>query len=171
MAVRDVLLALLAEEPAGTYQLKSSFEQRTDGAWPMNIGQVYQTMKRLVRDGLVQADEGEGRQAESFALTEAGREEVSSWWSTPVTRPVDERDELVMRLVVAARQAGLKVLDIIDEQRMCTLAEQRRLTRAGESEHLTHELLRQRRLFELEAEHRWLDHVEDALARAEEAAK
>lgn len=171
MAVRDVLLALLAEEDAGTYQLKTAFEEQTDGAWPMNIGQVYQTMKRLVRDGLVAADEGQGRQAESFSLTPAGREQVASWWATPVTRPVDERDELVMRLVVAARLSGLKVLDIIDEQRMCTLAEQRRLTRAGEDEDLTRELLRQRRLFELEAEHRWLDHVEDALARAEEAAK
>ena len=50
MSVRQGLLALLAEGEAYGYQLRSDFEQRTGGTWPLNIGQVYTTLDRLERD-------------------------------------------------------------------------------------------------------------------------
>ena len=53
MSVRNALLALVAQQPAGVYRLKQMFEEQTCGAWPLNIGQVYQTMQRLERDGQV----------------------------------------------------------------------------------------------------------------------
>ena len=43
MSVRNALLALVAQQPAGVYRLKQMFEEQTCGAWPLNIGQVYQT--------------------------------------------------------------------------------------------------------------------------------
>lgn len=73
MAVKDSLLALLADRPAGVYQLTRQFEERMGRLWPMNIGQVYQTMGRLERDGLVEVVgkvSGEtGRKAEVYGLT------------------------------------------------------------------------------------------------------
>jgi len=54
MTIRQGMLALLAEEPAHCYHLRVRFEERTGGTWPLNIGQVYTTVQRLVRDGLVE---------------------------------------------------------------------------------------------------------------------
>ena len=54
MAVREGLLALLHEGPRYGYQLKTEFEAATGGVWPLNVGQVYTTLDRLERDGLVQ---------------------------------------------------------------------------------------------------------------------
>ena len=48
MSVRNGLLALLAEQPMHGYQLRQEFERRTGSTWPLNIGQVYTTLHRLV---------------------------------------------------------------------------------------------------------------------------
>jgi DNA-binding PadR family transcriptional regulator len=53
MSIRHGLLALLEEGPRYGYQLKSEFESRTGSTWPLNVGQVYTTLGRLERDGLV----------------------------------------------------------------------------------------------------------------------
>ena len=86
MTVRLGLLALLDEQPMYGYQLRAEFESRTGGTWPLNIGQVYTTLARLDRDGLVTAegDDGEGHQV--YALTDAGRAEIEQWFATPVAR-------------------------------------------------------------------------------------
>ena len=104
MSVRNALLALVAQQPAGVYRLKQMFEEQTCGAWPLNIGQVYQTMQRLERDGQVvsHAETNAGRDSEVFELTDVGRDVLAAWWSTPVPREHPERDELVMKLAVAA---------------------------------------------------------------------
>ena len=151
MSVRNGLLALLAEGPMHGYQLRQEFEHRTGGAWPLNIGQVYTTVHRLVRDGLVepvpqggtgpQPDDGQhgGAQAdveppqdasvERFRLTDAGRAEESAWWSTPVERGVPVRDELAIKLALAVTAPGVDVRAVIQAQRTETLRALRDLTR------------------------------------------
>ena len=62
MSIRHALLALLSEGPKYGLQLRDDFEARTGEVWPLNIGQVYQTLGRLERDGLVVSD-GEGARA------------------------------------------------------------------------------------------------------------
>ena len=130
MSVRNALLALVAQQPAGVYRLKQMFEEQTCGAWPLNIGQVYQTMQRLERDGQVvsHAETNAGRDSEVFELTDAGRDVLNAWWSTPVPREHPERDELVMKLAVAGELAWKLILE--------------------------------RHIFDLEAELNWLDHIE-----------
>ena len=59
MSVRHALLALLSEGPKYGLQLRQEFEARTGEVWPLNVGQVYTTLQRLERDGLV--DVGRGR--------------------------------------------------------------------------------------------------------------
>ena len=88
MSVRNALLALVAQQPAGVYRLKQMFEEQTCGAWPLNIGQVYQTMQRLERDGQVvsHAETNAGRDSEVFELTDAGREVLAAWWSARASR-------------------------------------------------------------------------------------
>ena len=53
MSVRHAVLALLAEGPKYGLKLRQEFEERTGEVWPLNVGQVYTTLQRLERDGLV----------------------------------------------------------------------------------------------------------------------
>ena len=124
MSVRNALLALVAQQPAGVYRLKQMFEEQTCGAWPLNIGQVYQTMQRLERDGQVvsHAETNAGRDSEVFELTDVGRDVLAAWWSTPVPREHPERDELVMKLAVAAADPTVDVEAMIQTQRRSTLS-------------------------------------------------
>ena len=56
MSIRHSLLALLEQGPLYGYRLKSEFEAATGQMWPLNDGQVYTTLARLARDGLVVAE-------------------------------------------------------------------------------------------------------------------
>ena len=70
MAVREGLLALLNEGPRHGYQLKTEFEAATGGVWPLNVGQVYTTLDRLERDGLVGIAESGGQKV--YSITSDG---------------------------------------------------------------------------------------------------
>ncbi len=107
MSVKHGLLALLARGPAHGYQLKADFEEATGGTWPLNVGQVYTTLQRHERDGLaevVEEDDGEGRKV--YGLTPAGREELAGWLATPAPRSLEDRDEVAMKVLLAARTTG-----------------------------------------------------------------
>ena len=80
MSVRLGLLALLDEQPMYGAQLRAEFEARTGGTWPLNIGQVYTTLARLERDGLVEQADAHGllrHQLEAGEVLEPGRESVA----------------------------------------------------------------------------------------------
>ena len=165
MSVRNALLALVAQSPAGVYRLKQAFEEETGGAWPLNIGQVYQTMQRLERDGMVtsHSETNAGRDSEVFSITAIGQDELDHWWMQPVARDRAERDELVMKIAVAAANAQVDVTSLIQSQRRATMSTLRDLTRlkaTSDGSELAWSLILERHLFELESELRWLDHVE-----------
>ncbi|MDD7384830.1 MAG: PadR family transcriptional regulator [Actinomycetaceae bacterium] len=164
MAVRDILLWLLDQEDASVYQLKAAFEEKTNHVWPMNIGQVYQTVQRLARDGLVK-EVGEVAGAHpsvAFSITDKGRHALEDWQATPILPGRTDRDDLVMRLAVAANN-GQDVTQMVQEQRVATFSELRSVTQYLAhlpEENLTAHLLAERQIFDLEALGRWLDHVE-----------
>ncbi|GGL38083.1 PadR family transcriptional regulator [Phycicoccus endophyticus] len=182
MSVRLGLMALLAEGESYGARLRAAFEERTGGTWPLNVGQVYTTLERLVRDGLVaqsgQAD-AEGRIA--YRLTDAGRGELAQWWVTPVDRTSTPRDELTIKLALAVTAPGVDVHGVVQGQRTAALRHLRDLTRlkrdaldavegrvegARDAEHgLAWLLVLENLVFAAEAEVRWLDHVESVLAR------
>src|SRR4051812_43955742 len=130
MSVRSGLMALLAEGEKYGAQLRSEFETRTGGTWPLNVGQVYTTLDRLVRDGLVELagePDAEGRIA--YRLTPAGSAELGTWWSTPVDRTSTPRDELTIKLALAVTAPGVDVQNVVQTQRTATLRHLRDLTR------------------------------------------
>ena len=172
MSVRLGILALLAEDNMYGAQLRAEFEARTGGTWPLNIGQVYTTLTRLERDGLVGQSGGpddEGRIR--YSLTDSGRAEVDGWWLTPVDRSATPRDELVIKLALSVTAVGVDVTRVVQTQRTATLRHLRDLTKlkrsaATESEtDLAWLLVLDNLIFTSEAEIRWLDHVESTLAR------
>ena len=68
------------------YQLRSEFEAATGATWPLNVGQVYTTVARLERDGLVRPGESDADGRVTYDITDAGRDEVGRWFATPVDR-------------------------------------------------------------------------------------
>ena len=174
MSIRHGLLALLAQEPMYGAQLRSEFESRTGGTWPLNVGQVYTTLTRLDRDGLVEAAGGadaEGRIA--YCLTKQGQAEVKRWWAAAVDRGETPRDELVIKLALAVTMPGVDVRRLVQTQWTATLRHLQALTRlkgatpevAGGRNELSWLLVLDNLVFAAEAEVRWLDHVETRLAR------
>ncbi len=176
MSVKQALLALLEQEPMYGYQLRAEFEERTGAAWPLNIGQVYTTLSRLERDGLVQSAGTDPQGHVMYAVTAAGREEVGAWFTTPVARTQPPRDELAIKLALAVTVPGVDVGVLVQRQRSATMAslqDYTRLKRTGGSTStgtvdLAWGLVLDSLVFAAEAEIRWLDHCEARLRRAAE---
>ena len=87
MPIRHGLLALLARGPMHGYQLRAEFEAATGATWPLNIGQVYTTLVRLERDGLVEpVGESDGRAASPTGSPTPAGPRSRSGSTTPVAR-------------------------------------------------------------------------------------
>jgi DNA-binding PadR family transcriptional regulator len=175
MSVRQSLLAILDQGPCYGYQLRAEFERRTGSTWPVNVGQIYSTLDRLERDGLVQRLDSDDEQVH-FQITDAGRAEVGTWLSSPVMRGSTARDELSIKLAIAVTLPGVDIARVIQVQRSATLRTLQDLTRTkaatGEptsAEDLAWLLVVDSLIFAAEAEVRWLDHSETRLARASAA--
>lgn len=157
------------------YQLRTEFESTTGSTWPLNVGQVYTTLSRLERDGLVgpQGADDEGRVR--YGITAAGRAELQQWFAAPVERSDRPRDELAIKLALAVTVPGLDVAAVVQRQRTATVRNLQELTRLkrrsaeGEPD-LSWSLVLESLLFQAEAELRWLDHCETALLRAARTA-
>ena len=172
MSVRNALLALLEQGPRYGYQLRAEFEHHTGGTWPLNVGQVYTTLARLERDGLVEGrgEDGEGHVV--YAVTTAGRDEVAGWFGSPVARTQPPRDELAIKLALAVTVPGVDVGRVIQQQRTATmtaLQDYTRLKRRASGDdpaELAWGLVLDSLVFSAEAEIRWLDHCEARVRRA-----
>ncbi|HWI31329.1 MAG TPA: PadR family transcriptional regulator [Microbacterium sp.] len=169
MSVRQSLLAILDQGPCYGYQLRAEFDRRTGSTWPLNVGQIYNTLERLERDGLIEKGETDERGHVYYETTDAGSAEVAAWLDTPVDRGQGTRDELAIKLAVAATLPGVDVAAVIQAQRRSSLAQLQSLNRAKYSgadgpEELAWSLVVDSMIFQAEAEVRWLDHTEQRLA-------
>lgn len=171
MSVRQSLLAILEQGPCYGYQLRHEFDRRTGSTWPLNVGQIYNTLERLERDGMVARGGADEHGHVYWHITPAGSSEVTEWLSSPVSRTTATRDELAVKLAVAATLPGIDVTAVIDAQRAVSV---RRRIELGEAEYagsdaegpeaLAWSLVIDSMRFAAEAEERWLDHIEQRLA-------
>ncbi|MCX4771343.1 PadR family transcriptional regulator [Streptomyces sp. NBC_01260] len=179
MSIRHGLLALLERGPRYGSQLRTEFESRTGSTWPLNVGQVYTTLSRLERDGLV-AQDGEDDQGHSlYSISDAGRTELRSWFETPVDRSNPPRDELAIKLAMAVGAPGVDIRAVIQSQRHHTVKAMQDYTRLkaqalsdvpANRDEVAWLLVLEQLIFQAEAEARWLDHCEARLVRLAEAA-
>jgi DNA-binding PadR family transcriptional regulator len=170
VSVPHALLALLSEGPKYGLQLREEFEARTGEVWPLNVGQVYTTLQRLERDGLVESDDaGEEGPRKGFRITAGGEEELAGWLRTPPDLASPPRDELVIKVLVAARLPGTDVHEVIQAHRRHLVQLMQQWTRIKEDEadfDLGLALVVDAELFRLDAVIRWLDGAEARLKRA-----
>jgi len=172
VSVRQSLLAILDQGPCYGYQLRAEFDRRTGSTWPLNVGQIYNTLERLERDGLVERGDADSHGHVYWQITDAGSAEVAQWLSSPVVRTQATRDELAIKLAVAATLPGVDVAAVIQAQRRASLSHLQGLQRAkysgGDPEgpaELAWSLMADSMIFAAEAEVRWLDHTEQRLAQ------
>jgi DNA-binding PadR family transcriptional regulator len=170
MSVQHALLALLSGGPKYGLQLRQEFEEGTGEMWPLNVGQVYTTLQRLERDGLVESDDSEDPgPRNSFRITENGERELSDWLNTPPDMTSPPRDELVIKVLSALRVPGVSVHDVIQVHRRYLVELMQQWTRLKEDEadfDLSFALVVDAELFRLDSVVRWLDTADGRLKRA-----
>src|SRR5215467_11703987 len=173
MSVRHALLALLSEGPKYGLQLREEFEARTGEVWPLNVGQVYTTLQRLERDGLVESDDAEADSPQKgFRITADGEGELAGWLRTPPDLASPPRDELVMKVLVAVRVPGTDVHEVIQVHRRYLVELMQQWTRIKEDEaefDLSLGLVVDAELFRLDAVIRWLDAADGRIKRSSAA--
>jgi DNA-binding PadR family transcriptional regulator len=160
MSVPHALLALLSEGPKHGLRLQSEFESRTGEVWPLNVGQVYTTLQRLERDGLVETDGGEGERQKRYRITTAGGRELAEWLRTPPELVPPPRDELVIKVLVALQIPDTDVQEILQVHRRHVIEIMQRYTKikaAAAEDDVALALVADAELFRLEAIVRWLD--------------
>jgi DNA-binding PadR family transcriptional regulator len=169
VSVRHALLALLSEGPKYGLQLRQEFEARTGEVWPLNVGQVYTTLQRLERDGLVASDDaGDDGPQKDFRITPAGAEELAAWLRTPPDLASPPRDELVIKVLVALRVPGIDVHEVVQAHRRYVIELMQQWTRLKEmasEQDFAFVLVVDAELFRLDAVVRWLDAADGRLRR------
>ncbi|KXZ57510.1 Transcriptional regulator PadR-like family protein [Microbacterium laevaniformans] len=169
MSVRQSLLAILDQAPCYGYQLRAEFTRRTAAA-SLNVGQIYNTLERLERDGLVSKDDVDAEGHVYWRITDAGSAAVREWFDSPVERVETTRDELALKVALAATLPGVDVLHLVRAQREASQGRLDELTAryvavdGGDPASVVAALPLSASLFAAESEVRWLAHVEDRLS-------
>jgi DNA-binding PadR family transcriptional regulator len=109
--VRSAILALLAEEPMHGYQVIQELAERSGGMWRPSAGSIYPTLQQLEDEGLVRAEERDGRRV--FTLTDSGREQAtrsasssSAPWDVAGADEGQELRELFFQVAAATKQVA-----------------------------------------------------------------
>jgi DNA-binding PadR family transcriptional regulator len=175
VSVRHALLALLSEEPKHGLLLQQEFEEQTGEVWPLNVGQVYITLQRLERAGLV-ASEGEedAGPRKRFMITSAGGDELQEWLRTPASEIPPPRDELLIKVLVGLRVPGADVHEIVQVHRRHIIESMQHFWRLKEemaADDIGLALIADAEMFRLEGIVRWLDAADIRLRQYLAAAK
>ena len=170
MSVRHVMLALLDHTPAYGYQLHGLMESTLGDPWAINIGQIYSTLSRLEREGLVRRRrkaEAETGDRTVYEITGEGKTELAQWLREPLSREYRLRDTIYAKLVLSNLSGSVSPEEVLQAQRRQLLSEMHELTRmrsdADPQSELLWILLLESAIMHLEADLRWLDMCEARL--------
>ena len=133
MSLKYGVLGLLTGEPLHGYEVKNRFEAMLGGTWEVNIGQIYTTLQRLERDGLVRpvGDRGDrGKQA--YELSLEGRKALDEWLAQPDSGPQSLHEDIYVKLLLATRIANGDLRQLLGRQKRAYLQRLRDLNRLEE---------------------------------------
>jgi DNA-binding PadR family transcriptional regulator len=162
---QEVILAMLAKEPSYGYELRARLRQALGPVGEdLNAGQVYVTLTRLEKAGLVTATAEPGQtrpDRKVYELTAAGQQRVSAWLAE-VSWPRPDLTEFHLKLIAAAAAGLADPLAIVDAQRRELLRRLRDAQRAAmaEPESSDAALLIEGIVLRLQADLRWLEACE-----------
>ncbi|RLK60601.1 MULTISPECIES: PadR family transcriptional regulator [Actinokineospora] len=159
MSIGHALLGLLETGPRHGYDLKRVYDERFGHDRPLAYGQVYSTLSRLLRNGLVEesgVEAGGGPERKRYAITDAGVTDVSEWLVTPESPQIYLQSALYTKVVLAL-MSDRDAEEVLDTQRSAHLTAMRELTARKRDGDLTDQLICDHALFHLEADLRWLE--------------
>ena len=164
MSLKYGVLGLLTKEPLHGYEVKSRFEAMLGGTWEVNIGQIYTTLQRLERDGLVQPTGERGdRGKQLYRLSPEGRKALLSWLSTPDSGPLHLHEDIYVKLLLATRIANGDLPELLGRQKRTYLQRLRDLNRLEERARRDGRLdlarLVRGALLHTEADLKWMDEL------------
>lgn len=174
MAVREGLLALMKDEPRYGYELKTRFESTTGGVWRLNVGQVYTTLDRLERDGLVSVAVGDEDQ-KLYSITIDGLNELGAWWTSVPTSDPPPRDELMLKVLFAIEQGPEQGLSVVTQQRTALTEllqlhrRERRNMPTSDASEIATALVTDALIVRAEADLRWLELCESRINTKDES--
>jgi DNA-binding PadR family transcriptional regulator len=166
--LKHVLLGLLQRRRRHGYQLKADFDELTADTWPLNEGQVYATLGRLERDGLVASAVVEQELLPNrrvYELTPSGRLALKRWLAEPADEPVRLKDEWFVKVLVQALVAPEGFGELIGAQResgLRRLADLQEVSRDPATGPIA-ELVLEGAVLQVEAGLRWLEACEEKL--------
>jgi DNA-binding PadR family transcriptional regulator len=175
MSIKHAILGLLADRPLHGYELKAAYEAELVPATQLNYGQVYTTLERLGRDGLVAHEvvsQTERPDKKVYALTREGRRELQEWLTAPSHLDLDLRNETFLKLILARRLKGADPFKVLVVERRSCFERLHEVTQARaradkEGASLQTILLLDLAVLKLEAFLKWLDRCEEVLQREE----
>jgi DNA-binding PadR family transcriptional regulator len=165
MRVRDGILALLTRAPAHGYQLKLEWERLTRNG-PVNVGQIYQTLERLQRDGLVERDEvADDERRVRYRVTREGRDEVREFLFDVSDERAGGHSSVAAKVLLALSTPRVDPLAVVDVHRVALLRRVQATRRDVRAHGVTRldRLALEAELAFVEAELRWLDLCEAEL--------
>jgi DNA-binding PadR family transcriptional regulator len=174
VTVSYALLGLLQRASRHGYDLKQSYDRRFGAAKPIQFGQIYRTLARLERDGLVElvgVESGAGPDRKRYSITAEGVTDLDAWLADP-EEPRPQLQTVLFTKVVLALLSGNSAQRFLDAQREKHLTAIRALTAARRATTSTQDaLLADYQRFHLEADLRWIDHTESRLAMLAEEVR
>jgi DNA-binding PadR family transcriptional regulator len=159
MSVGQSFLGLLEEQPRHGYDLKRAYDERFGRDRPLQYGQVYSTLARLLKRGFVAVDgvePGGGPERKRYAITDAGVADIERWLAEPEA-PEPYLQSTLYAKVALALLTGRPASEILDTQRAEHLRVMRELTRRKVGGDIADQLVCDHALFHLEADLRWLE--------------
>ena len=173
MSIKHAILGLLSKKPLHGYELKAAYEEDLVPATQLNYGQVYTTLERLGRDGLVGHEvvsQAERPDKKVYALTAAGRKELREWLNTPSQLDLDLRNETFLKLTLARRLPGVDSLDVLAVERRACFERLHEVTQTRaradkEDASLQTRLLLDLAVLRLEAFLKWLERCAEILKK------
>ncbi|OIV39017.1 PadR family transcriptional regulator [Mangrovactinospora gilvigrisea] len=165
MSLGQTILGLLEAHPRHGYDIKRAYDAHFAQGRSLHYGQVYSTLSRLLKYGLVEVEgvePGDGPERKRYAITNAGITDVNRWLVTPED-PEPYLQNTLYTKVVLALLTGRSAHDLLDTQRTQHLCRMRELTRRKEEGDLVDSLVCDHALFHLDADLRWLELTADRL--------
>ncbi|MCB0099828.1 MAG: helix-turn-helix transcriptional regulator [Caldilineaceae bacterium] len=173
MSIKHSLLALLAEEPGYGYELKNRFDQVLGEIWPLQQAQIYNNLRILEKDGLIELDalvaQDDLPDRKEYRLTAAGQQELATWISSPASGSRKLRDDLYLKMmtIVNVLHQPQKLSDLLWQQRDIYLHQLRDLERSLAQAEAVPDLLTagllEGAILHTEADLTWLDRMEERL--------
>jgi DNA-binding PadR family transcriptional regulator len=149
----------LEHGPRHGYDLKRAYDEHFGHDRPLHYGQVYATLSRLLKNGLIEesgVEQGGGPDRKRYAVTAEGVTDVEHWLTTPEKPELYMQSTLYTKVVIALMSAR-NAEDVLDTQRAAHLSAMRELTDRKRGGDLADQLICDHALFHLEADLRWLE--------------